>query len=261
MHRTLAASSLLKAATKWGLFPRHLASASAPPPTAAQEGYLSATNSSYVDEMYESWARDPKSVHASWDAYFRGAGFQAPPGLGITKSNEVSLASIAPALMGASLAGSPAPGTSMGASTKVIDAHLAVQTCIRSYQVRGHLAAKLDPLQINVMDKEKADKLILRSMDVDMADSMDTVFQLPNTTFIGGKEKALPLREIISRLERVYCGSIGAEFMHIHNFEEVNWIRQRLETPGILDLSSDEKRLILARISRSTGFENFLAKK
>ena len=149
----------------------------------------------------------------------------------------------------------------MGASTKVIDAHLAVQTCIRSYRVRGHLAAKLDPLQINVMDKEKADKLILRSMDVDMADSMDTVFQLPNTTFIGGKEKALPLREIISRLERVYCGSIGAEFMHIHNFEEVNWIRQRLETPGILDLSSDEKRLILARISRSTGFENFLAKK
>ena len=37
------------------------------------------------------------------------------------------------------------------------------------------------------MDKEKADKLILRSMDIDMADSMDTVFQLPATTFIGGK--------------------------------------------------------------------------
>ena len=59
----------------------------------------------------------------------------------------------------------------------------------------------------------------------------------------------------------MYCGSIGAEFMHIHNFEEVNWIRKRLETPGILELSSDEKRLLLARISRSTGFENFLAKK
>ena len=54
-------------------------------------------------------------------------------------------------------------------------------------QVRGHLAAKLDPLNIKVMDKEKADKLILRSMDIDMADSMDTVFQLPATTFIGGK--------------------------------------------------------------------------
>merc|ERR1719511_184462 len=211
--------------------------------------------------MYESWARDPKSVHASWDAYFRGAGFQAPPGLGITKSNEVPLASIAPAMMGAAGAGSSLPGTSIGASSKVIEAHLAVQTWIRSYQVRGHLAAKLDPLNIKVMDKEKADKLILRSMDIDMADSMDTVFQLPATTFIGGKEKALPLREIISRLEKVYCGSIGAEFMHIHNFEEVNWIRKRLETPGALQLDNDEKRLLLARITRSIGFENFLAKK
>merc|ERR1712088_207426 len=94
-----------------------------------------------------------------------------------------------------------------------------------------------------------------------MAESMDTVFQLPGTTFIGGKDKALPLREIISRLEKVYCGSIGVEFMHIHNFEEVNWIRERLESPGAMTLSSEEKRLLLARISRSAGFENFLAKK
>ena len=133
MHRSISAAYLLKTATKWGFSPRHLASASAPPPpTAAQEGYLSATNSSYVDEMYESWARDPKSVHASWDAYFRGAGFQAPPGLGITKSNEVPLAAIAPAIMGAAGAGSPIPGRT---SSKEIEAHLAVTTCIRSYQV------------------------------------------------------------------------------------------------------------------------------
>ena len=37
--------------------------------------------------------------------------------------------------------------------------------------------------------------------------------------------------------------------------------RQKLETPGALQLDSDEKRLLLARITRSIGFENFLAKK
>ena len=90
---------------------------------------------------------------------------------------------------------------------------------------------------------------------------MDTVFQLPKTTFIGGKEKSLPLREIINRLETVYCKSIGAEFMHINNLDQINWIRQRLETPGSLALDNAEKRLLLARISRSVGFEAFLAKK
>jgi 2-oxoglutarate dehydrogenase E1 component len=41
----------------------------------------------------------------------------------------------------------------------------------------------------------------------------------------------------------------------------VNWIRERLETPGSLSLSNDQKRLLLARISRATGFEGFLARK
>jgi 2-oxoglutarate dehydrogenase E1 component len=76
---------------------------------------------------------------------------------------------------------------------------------------------------------------------------LNTVFQLPATTFIGGKDKSLPLKEIISRLEKVYCGSIGAEYMHLHDLDQVNWIREKLETPGALELKNDQKRLLLAR--------------
>ena len=90
---------------------------------------------------------------------------------------------------------------------------------------------------------------------------METVFQLPKTTFIGGKETALPLKEIIARLENVYCRSIGAEYMHINNLDQINWIRQKLETPGALNLNNEDKRRVLARLSRSIGFEAFLAKK
>merc|ERR1719225_335642 len=225
---------------------------------ATKESYLSGSNAGYVDEMYEAWARDPTSVHASWDAYFRGINYTPPPSLGNTRANEVPLSAIVPAMAGAAV-GSAAVGGA-APSAKVIDAHLAVQTTIRSYQVRGHLAASIDPLNINNMNKDEARKLIIRSAVVAEAD-LDTVFQLPSTTWIGGKESHLPLREIISRLENVYCGSIGAEFMHIFNLDEVNWIRERLESPGAMTLSSEEKRLLLARISRSAGFENFLAKK
>merc|ERR1712165_114859 len=225
---------------------------------ATKESYLSGSNAGYVDEMYEAWARDPTSVHASWDAYFRGINYTPPPSLGNTRANEVPLSAIVPAMAGAAV-GSAAVGGA-APSAKVIDAHLAVQTTIRSYQVRGHLAASIDPLNINNMNKDEARKLIIRSAVVADAD-LDTVFQLPSTTWIGGKESHLPLREIISRLENVYCGSIGAEFMHIFNLDEVNWIRERLESPGAMTLSSEEKRLLLARISRSAGFENFFAKK
>ena len=57
---------------------------------------------------------------------------------------------------------------------------------IRSYQVRGHLAAQTDPLHISNMTLDAAKKLIIRSTEVAEAD-MDTVYQLPSTTFIGGE--------------------------------------------------------------------------
>ena len=84
--------------------------------------------------MYEAWAYDPKSVHASWDAYFRGGAYQAPPSLGSSsKPNEVSLASMMPNLVSAG------PGAVVGGghtSTAVIDAHLAVQGTIRFLSVK-----------------------------------------------------------------------------------------------------------------------------
>eukprot|EP00091_Calanus_sinicus_P010333 TRINITY_DN2411_c0_g1_i4.p3 TRINITY_DN2411_c0_g1~~TRINITY_DN2411_c0_g1_i4.p3 ORF type:complete len:121 (+),score=45.20 TRINITY_DN2411_c0_g1_i4:382-744(+) len=118
--------------------------------------------------MYDAWCQDPASVHPSWDAHFRGA------------SSSVVL----PALAGA---GGVAAGAK--ADSQVIDAHLAVQGTIRSYQVRGHLAAQIDPLGLNNMEKEKAKNMIIRSVTVEDKD-LDTVFQLPKTTFIGGQEKS-----------------------------------------------------------------------
>ena len=112
---------------------RHMASAAAPPPPPpTQEAYLSATSSSYVEEMYEAWSKDPTSVHVSWDAYFRGSAYQAPPSLGLTKANEMPLSAIAPALQGMTSDMGVAPGST---SSALVEAHLAVQTTIRSYQV------------------------------------------------------------------------------------------------------------------------------
>jgi len=90
---------------------------------------------------------------------------------------------------------------------------------------------------------------------------MDRVFKLPSTTFIGGGEKALSLREILKRLETAYCRSIGVEFMFINSLEQCNWIRKKMEPPGVMEFDNDTKRLILARLTRATMLESYLAKK
>nr|CAH7749841.1 unnamed protein product [Callosobruchus chinensis] len=247
---------------------------------AAAEPFLNGSSGQYVEDMYNAWLADPSSVHASWDSYFRGTtqgggGYVAPPSLAPAGRNEMPLGALMPLVGGSALGASPV-------SEKVIDDHLAVQAIIRSYQIRGHHIAHLDPLRINSadLDDQTPQELVYKNYNFDCPSKtyveelkkqvlqfmkqegdMDRVFKLPSTTFIGGKENALPLREILKRLEQTYCRHIGAEYMFINSLEQCNWIRQRLETPGIMDLTAEEKRLVLARLTRSHGFESFLAKK
>lgn len=49
--------------------------------------------------------------------------------------------------------------------------------------------------------------------------------------------------------------------MFINDVEQCQWIRQKFETPGVMQFSSEEKRTLLARLVRSMRFEDFLARK
>ncbi|XP_033644235.1 2-oxoglutarate dehydrogenase, mitochondrial-like isoform X1 [Asterias rubens] len=229
----------------------------------AAEPFLSGSSSNYVEEMYQSWLEDPKSVHKSWDIFFRNAQNGAAPGTAYTPPPPVSTMYPASTQAVATTMTPPA-GRSLGAplDRRVIEDHLSVQTIIRSYQIRGHNISKLDPLGINNPDlnSEIPPELEAKNYKMDEHD-MDRVFTLPQTTFIGGEQSALPLREIIRRLEDTYCRSIGVEYMFINDRDQCDWIRQRFETPGIMQFTKMDKRLILERLIRSHRFEEFLARK
>ncbi|XP_064421602.1 2-oxoglutarate dehydrogenase complex component E1 isoform X1 [Latimeria chalumnae] len=241
----------------------------------AAEPFLSGTSSNYVEEMYYAWLENPKSVHKSWDVFFRNANAGAPPGTAYQS----------PPPLGSSLSSLAQARSLFQAQPnveKLVEDHLAVQSLIRAYQIRGHHVAQLDPLGIMDADLDSSvptdiitscDKLDLavfkdrlRMLTVggfyglDESD-LDKVFHLPTTTFIGGNETALPLREIIRRLEMAYCQHIGVEFMFINDLDQCQWIREKFETPGIMQFSTEEKRTLLARLVRSTRFEEFLHRK
>ncbi|KAL9905480.1 2-oxoglutarate dehydrogenase-like, mitochondrial isoform 3-T5 [Glossina fuscipes fuscipes] len=229
--------------------------------SAAAEPFANGTTASYVEEMYNAWLRDPSSVHTSWDAYFRSNTYCGPPNLAPIQPNTLPMTAFA---------GMSAPA-GVAPDSKTIDDHLAVQAIIRSYQSRGHLASELDPLGILTVEKTVGKDGLTRRANEDVLrqhsgflfgeQDMDRKFKLPSTTYIGGEEPALPLREILNRLENVYCNRIGIEFMFINSLEQCNWIRKHFETPGVMNFTPERKRLILARLTRATGFESFLARK
>lgn len=55
--------------------------------------------------------------------------------------------------------------------------------------------------------------------------------------------------------QMAYCQHIGVEFMFINDLEQCQWIRQKFETPGIMQFTNEEKRTLLARLVRSTRSE------
>ncbi|XP_026570325.1 2-oxoglutarate dehydrogenase-like, mitochondrial isoform X2 [Pseudonaja textilis] len=223
-----------------------------------KEPFLSGSNSTYVEEMYYAWLEEPNSVHKSWDLFFRNATAKALPGQILPSSCPD------PSETQTSLIQSHGLTQAPGKAEKLVGDHLAVQSLIRAYQFVGHYKAQLDPLGIHAVSFA-ASMNHCNSTNFEFyglyESDLDKVFRLPTTTFIGGTEAMLSLREIIRRLENTYCQHIGLEFMFINDVEQCDWIRQKFEMPGVMKFNNEEKRTLLARLVRSTRFEDFLARK
>ncbi|XP_067014248.1 2-oxoglutarate dehydrogenase complex component E1 isoform X2 [Anabrus simplex] len=234
---------------------------------SAQESFLSGTAASYLESMYNLWLEDPSKVHPSWDEFFKKvaqdtkSGQMYPP-LPSQRSNV--LTTTIPAKMTTS------SGAPLVISEKSIENHLKIQNIIRAYQVRGHLHAQVDPLGISFafLDHHFVDRSrlpqerVAQYMQASPGDaSLDELFILPTSTYIGGSEKILSLREILKRLEAAYCRYIGVEYMYIPQHAKCDWIRSQFEVPQILEKTREEKRTILFRLIKTVGFEAFLARK
>ncbi|KAK5116874.1 2-oxoglutarate dehydrogenase E1 component [Meristemomyces frigidus] len=227
------------------------------------DSFLSGNSANYVDEMYMSWKHDPSSVHISWQAYFKNMesgnmpisrAFTPPP-------------TLVPQVGGVpTLSPSASPSMDQGQGNDVMN-HLKVQLLVRAYQARGHHKANIDPLGIrneaHAFPYGKPKELELSHYNFTEQD-MEQEFTLgPGILprFKTDKREKMTLREIIDACEKIYCGPIGVEFIHIPDRGQCDWLRSRVEVPAAYRYSVDEKRRILDRLIWSSSFESFLATK
>ena len=123
---------------------------------------------------------------------------------------------------------------------------------IRLYRVRGHLAANLDPLQL--VSKKEISELHPKVFGFEEEDWDRPIFL---NGFLGYHHASL--REIITELQKTYCGSVGVEFMHMIEPDQKQWIQEHFENPSLLkEFTKEEREKILKNIIQAESFEDFL---
>ncbi len=202
-------------------------------------------NAEFIEPLYEAFLADPGSVDGYWQDYFRGF-IDGAGGDGDRPHGPVRDEMLARATRPRTAA--PTAGMAPEAAQK----QAAVLRLINFYRVRGHQMADLDPLGLT--ERPDIPDLDPAFHGLDDADH-DTVF---NTGSLVGPDRA-PLRTILERLRRIYCGPIGAEYMYITETAEKRWIQRRIEDPAATyRLETDDRRELLRKLTAAEGIEKYL---
>src|SRR5687767_8245657 len=145
--------------------------------------------------------------------------------------------------------------TDESAIRRAADDSICAMMLIRTYRVRGHLAANLDPLGLAKPD-----------MPADLTSEYHgfTGAALDRPVWLGGAlglEKAT-VRELVEILRRNYCGNVGLEYMHINDLKERRFLQERMEgREAEIRFTPEGKSSILTKVIHAEQWEKFLARK
>ena len=203
------------------------------------KAYLSDGNMTYVDSLYEDYLNDPQSVPDDWRALFQkmnqeNAGIKD---LSHRKVRDYFLSR-------------PMKQTVVVQSASIEQQQVA--NLINAYRRHGHLEAHLDPL--DMMPRPAVDALSLATHNLENCNPN----QLFNTDLASLKDKHT-IKEIYQTLRDTYCGSIGIEYTHIANNEEIQWLQQNFESvKGKPAFDATKQCEILQELIAADGLERYL---
>jgi 2-oxoglutarate dehydrogenase E1 component len=203
------------------------------------ENLPNSINLPFVEELYADYKRDTSSVPDEWRRYFAGL-----------ENGDADLpVKLRPSFRAASLFHA-VDSTRSG----VAGLQDRVDQLIRAYRMRGHMAAKIDPLDRERPVPPELDPSYYKFTEADLRQRFSA-----ETMQVG---ENLTLADIVQRLRNTYCRSIAVEYMHIDDVNIRRWLQARMErTENRLTLTRDEQLRILTRLTYASIFEEFVRKK
>ncbi|QEE08307.1 2-oxoglutarate dehydrogenase E1 component [Bartonella kosoyi] len=244
----------------------------------AQTSFLYGGNADYIDQLYAQYEKDPTSVDSQWRAFFEGlhdnkedvlknaegATWQRDhwplkPDGELVSALDGDWSSLEKYL-GDKLKEKAATGIAQKGKTSgeqdiiraTRDSVHAIMM-IRAFRARGHLRAKLDPLQL----AEKLDdykELSPEAYGFTPADYERPIF-IDNV--LGLEYATIP--QMLEILNRTYCSTIGVEYMHVSDPIQKAWLQERIEgRDKKIAFTQQDKKAILNKLIQAEGFEQFL---
>ena len=222
---------------------------------------LSDANIEWVAALYRQYLHHPESVDESWRELFLDLGdgltaLEREQSGASWKTQNGSLNNLHADSNATTFAGSESPNLSNSAHIRqaTIDSIRAI-ALVRAYRRLGHYAAQVDPLELSA--KPPLSDLDPQTYGFTPEDCQRPI--LLNYTL--GYEWAT-MDELLAQCKKIYCGSVGAEIMHILEPRERAWLLEKIEGGAMhTPFSQRGKHAILERLAQSEMFEHFLNKK
>ncbi|MGB0987224.1 MAG: 2-oxoglutarate dehydrogenase E1 component [Pseudoalteromonas spongiae] len=211
-----------------------------------ESSHLSGANTAYIEELYEQYLENSQSVSAEWRSVFESLPKIEGADIEYKHSEIREEFKILAKQQARNVVIS---GGSDAKQVKVLQ-------LINAFRFRGHQNANLDPL--GLWQRDRVRDLQLSHHDLSEND-FDKEFNLGS--FAIGQD-SMKLGDLYKALRATYCGTIGAEYMHMTSTEEKRWIQQRLESvQSKPKLNKAEKTEILKGLIAADGLEKYLGAK
>lgn len=207
------------------------------------DSYLFGGNADFMEELYDQYLIDPSSIDSSYKKYFDS--LQQRDGILDVPQGHVKERFIA-------ITEKPRFANLSG---EISEAQASVWELVDAYRNLGVEAANLDPL-VRV-EPHKLKDLELKSYGLD--NELDNEFYIDLDIKNSPKMK---LKDIVTKLDRVYCGTVSFEFEHIANTTEREWLRSYAENKYLqYNLANEDKIQLLQKLVEADGFERYLSTK